>query len=150
MTNLCRVLAAALLSGSLPALAEDAKAPAAPAAKFEFEQYTLVILKRVPSAPEISEAEKEALQAKHIAHLTKMGETGKAMVCGPFGDQRDQGLRGGCIYRLPIEEARRLAEEDPVVKAGRLQIEAVTWYVGKGYMTFPKAPPPEKAGPAAK
>jgi hypothetical protein len=31
---------------------------------------------------------------------------------------------------------------DPAVKAGRLKVEVVTWYVGKGYMTFPKAPAP--------
>ena len=140
---------AALLFLSLPALADDAKASAAPA-KFEFEQFTLIVLKRSPTAPKLPQAEAEALQAKHLAHLTKMGETGKAVVCGPFGDQRDQTLRGACIYRVPIEEARALAEADPVVKAGRLVIEAVTWHVGKGYMTFPKAPPLEPAEAPAK
>ena len=143
LTRTCRSLAAAAVLASVPAFAEEAKPaapPAAPAAKFEFEHYTLIVLKRAPDAPQISEAEKESLQAQHLAHLTKMGESGKAMVCGPFGDPRDQSLRGACIYRLPIEEARKFAESDPVVKAGRLTVEAVTWYVGKGYMAFPKAP----------
>jgi len=32
------------------------------------------------------------------------------------------------------------------VKAGQLRVEAMTWWYGKGYMTFPKAreTPPEK------
>ena len=38
-----------------------------------------------------------------------------------------------------IEEARKLAQEDPAVKAGRLEVEALTWWVEKGAMTFPVA-----------
>jgi uncharacterized protein len=32
-----------------------------------------------------------------------------------------------CIYRTGLEETRRLAEEDPSVRAGRMAIEAMTW-----------------------
>jgi hypothetical protein len=46
-----------------------------------------------------------------------------------------------CVYRVgSIDEARKLAEDDPAVKAGRLRVEVMTWYVQKGYMAFPKAP----------
>ena len=72
-----------------------------------------------------------------------MTEAGKAVVCGPFGDQRDERFRGACLYRVAsVDEARALAEADPTVKAGQLRIEAVTWYVGQGLMAFPRAPPP--------
>ena len=150
-----------LLLASLPALAraepssDPAAAPAAapPAARpapeaqpgkaaFEFERFQLVLLVRAKTWKQLPEAEAEALQAAHIGHLEKMGLAGHAVVCGPFDDQRDPSLRGACIYRVgSAEEARALAEQDPTVKAGQLRIEAVTWYVGKGYMAFPKAPP---------
>jgi hypothetical protein len=46
-----------------------------------------------------------------------------------------------CIFRCgSIDEARELAEADPAVKAGRLRVEVMTWYVEKGRMSFPKAP----------
>jgi uncharacterized protein YciI len=112
------------------------------AAEREFESYQLVLLKRGPAwTPEVT-PEVEEIQKKHLAHLTAMGESGKMVIAGPFGDQPDPTLRGMCLYRVgSLEEARTLAEADPAVKAGRLKVEALTWYVEKGYMTFPKAPP---------
>lgn len=125
--------------GDAPARPEKAAPKDAP---FEMEPFQLVLLVRAPTWRRLADAEAEALQKAHIGHLTRMGELGKAAVCGPFGDQADVALRGACIYRVgSAAEARALAEEDPVVKAGQLRIEAVTWWVGKGYMTFPKAPP---------
>lgn len=143
------ILAALALNALLvTAGPETAPAPAAatpPAppkgAPFEMERFQLVLLVRAPTWRKLPDEEARALQAAHIGHLTRMGEAGKAVVCGPFGDQRDDGLRGACIYDVKdAAEARALAEEDPVVKAGQLRIEAVTWWVGKGYMTFPKRP----------
>jgi uncharacterized protein YciI len=138
-----------LLIGLAAQAAEPATPPATqapsppPAAKFEFETFQLVLLVRPADRKEIPESEAEAIQAQHLAHLTKMGESGKMMVAGPFGDQSDPSLRGACIYRVATAaEARALAEADPAVKAGRLRVEVVTWYVGKGSMTFPKAPVP--------
>lgn len=145
-----RLALAALLAlaASLPAApraAEPEPAKAAPSspkgAPFEMESFQLVLLVRAPTWRKLPDEEAQALQKAHIGHLTRMGELGHAVVCGPFGDQADPGLRGACIYRVgSAAEARALAEEDPVVKAGQLRIEAVTWWVGKGYMTFPKAP----------
>jgi uncharacterized protein YciI len=145
-----RTLTALLLSlagAVVPAQAADQAAPPSPPAaapaKFEFEQFQLVLLVRPSDRKEIPEAEAEAIQRQHLAHLTKMGESGKMVVAGPFGDQRDASLRGACLYRVATaEEARALAEADPAVKAGRLKVEVVTWYVGKGYLAFPKAPAP--------
>ena len=135
-----------LLGLAVPALAADPASPPPPAAtpaKFEFEQFQLVLLVRPAERKEIPEAEAEAIQKQHLAHLTRMGESGKMVVAGPFGDQRDASLRGACLYRVATAEvARALAEADPAVKAGRLKVEVVTWYVGKGYLAFPKAPVP--------
>jgi uncharacterized protein YciI len=76
-----------------------------------------------------------------------MGKAGKMVAAGPFSDQADPAYRGVCLYRVgSVEEARKLAEQDPAVQAGQLRVEAMTWWYGKGYMTFPKAPEraPEK------
>jgi uncharacterized protein YciI len=142
--SMSRSLALALaLLASLPLTPSShaAEPPAPPARKFEFETFQLILLVRAPTWKQLPDAEAEALQAQHLAHLTKMAEAGKAVVCGPFGDQKDVAFRGACIYRVAsADEARALAEQDPTVKAGQLRIEAVTWYVQKGVMTFPAAP----------
>jgi len=125
-----------------PPAAAPASAPAPKDAPFEMETFQLVLLMRAPTYKKLPEAEAKALQAAHLAHLTRMGETGKAVVCGPFDKQEDVSFRGACIYAVKsVEEARALAGQDPIVKAGQLRIEAMTWWVGKGYMTFPRAPP---------
>jgi uncharacterized protein YciI len=136
--------ALALQSLLLTAAPEAARAPAREppkAAPFEMERFQLVLLVRAPTWRKLPEEEAKALQAAHLGHLTRMWEADKAVVCGPFGDQQDANLRGACVYAVKdAAEARALAEEDPIVKAGQLRIEAVTWWVGKGYMTFPKRP----------
>jgi len=135
------LLAALLLA--LPALAgEPTPAAAKPELPPNMESYQLVLLIRGSRwTPEVTPAIVE-LQKQHIAHLTRMGEEGKMVVAGPFSDQRDVTMRGACLYRVgSAEEARALAEQDPAVKAGRLRVEVVTWWVERGYMTFPRAPP---------
>ena len=131
-----------VLGAALVALVAAASQAPAPAQKREFEKYQLVLLKRGPASSPEQTDESRRIQAEHLAHLTKLGESGKLVIAGPFADQPDPTLRGMCLYRVgSVEEARALAEADPAVKAGRLRVEALTWYVEKGYMTFPKAPP---------
>jgi uncharacterized protein YciI len=127
-------VALAVLAAAPPRSALASDAP------FEMESVQLVLLLRAPTWKKLPAEEAEALQKQHMAHLTAMGEAGKMVVAGPFSDQADPAYRGVCIYRVgSVAEARALAEQDPVVKAGQLRIEAMTWWYGKGYMTFPKA-----------
>lgn len=129
-------LLVAVLAAVLPALPLAADPP-----KFEMESYQLVLLLRAPTWQKLPQEEAEALQAKHIAHLTAMGESGKMVIAGPFSNQADPAYRGACLYRVATpEDARALAEQDPIVKAGQLRVEVMTWWVGKGYMAFPRAP----------
>ena len=106
------------------------------------EAYQLVLLKRGPAwTPEVTAATQE-LQKRHFAHLEKLAEDGKLVLAGPFSDQADPALRGASIFRVAsAAEARALAEQDPAVQAGRLAVEVVTWWVEKGYVSFPKSPP---------
>lgn len=165
------VLLAALPAAAQPtALAETAAPPepaAPPAAEsappapepapFVFEQYQLVLLKRPAVATEYPPERLQEIQRAHLAHMGALGEAGHLVVAGPFSDQEDETLRGLALYQVgSIEEARRMAEADPAVQAGRLEVEVLTWHVEEGYMTFPKRPPvaaapapPAEGDPAA-
>ena len=102
----------------------------------EFDTYSLVVLRRGPRAAEYEGEELDRLQEAHLAHLRSMHERGAMLVAGPFGDQEDETFRGLCLYGLPLEEARALAEADPGVQAGRMRVEVMTWYTEKGALGF--------------
>jgi uncharacterized protein YciI len=126
---------------ALPAAASP-PSPAPPrrdAAEIKLEPYALVILRRGPAwTPEETPASNE-LQKQHLGHLGAMAKAGKMVVAGPFGDQKDETMRGLCLYRTSLDEARALAEQDPAVTAGRLRVEVLTWYTEKGALAFPMA-----------
>lgn len=95
------------------------------------QQYFIAFLKRGPIRGQ-NEEEAAELQEQHLAHLTKMYELGYADISGPFGDDGD--IRGITIYNVPtLKMADSLANADPMVKAGRLEIEIHPWWAGKGF-----------------
>ena len=105
------------------------------------EKYYLVLLKRPANPPQFEQKALEDLQQRHLAHLTAMHGAGKLLVAGPFDEQKDPALRGLCLYRTPsADEARKLAEADPMVQARRLEVEVLGWWVEKGAISF--RPPP--------
>lgn len=100
----------------------------------ELDTFAVVLLRRGARADVFSDAELDELQNGHIAHMNKLRDEGTLVTNGPFLDQRDETLRGFCIYSCSLEEARRLAEQDPSVRAGRLTVESFTWLVPAGTM----------------
>lgn len=95
------------------------------------QQYFIAFLKRGPNRSQ-NKKETDSLQALHMAHLGKMYDQGYADISGPFGDDGD--IRGITIYNTPtLKLADSLANMDPMVKAGRLQIEIHPWWAAKGY-----------------
>lgn len=95
------------------------------------QQYFIAFLKRGPNRSQTKE-EADSLQVLHMAHLGRMYEEGYADISGPFGDDED--VRGITIYNVPtLKMADSLANLDPMVKAGRLEIEIRPWWAGKGY-----------------
>ena len=66
-----------------------------------------------------------------------MHERGALLVAGPFDKQEDETFRGICIYGVPLDEARALAESDPSVQAGRMAVQAMEWLTPKGAISFP-------------
>lgn len=121
------MIAACLIMLSIEVVAQDKKEPQK---KYEMKTYYLVFLKKGPNRNQDSVTVKK-LQEGHMTHLTKMAETGKMDIAGPVMAEMD--LRGICIYNVATkEEAEKLVNEDPMVKAGRLTAEVIPWYSAKG------------------
>jgi hypothetical protein len=98
----------------------------------KLDAYTIVFLRRPADAPEMPADQLEALQKDHIAFNQRMRDEGHALVTGPVTGQPDESLRGISIFRTSVEETRRLTEQDPSVKAGRLVLDVFTWLMPAG------------------
>jgi uncharacterized protein YciI len=102
-----------------------------------FDVYTVVILRRPAHAPEMSDEELDALQARHLAHRAELRRQGVVVVNGPFDEQTDPAYRGMSIFACGSAEAARLSDGDPSVVAGRLVYDVMDWWVGVGSLAFP-------------
>ncbi|MEO8745058.1 MAG: YciI family protein [Candidatus Dormiibacterota bacterium] len=98
----------------------------------KLDAYTVAFLRRPHDAPAMSEEELDALQRRHLAFWARLREAGHVVVNGPFIGQPDESLRGVSIFRTSVEEATRMAEQDPSVQAGRLVLEIFTWLMPPG------------------
>src|SRR5260370_42538173 len=104
----------------------------------ELEAFELVLLRRAENAPDYDDEEVARIQAEHLGHHARLRSSGHVVTNGPVIDQPDPSLRGLTFYRTgSLEEARRLAEADPAVQAGRLTVEIMTWYCPPGTMSRP-------------
>ncbi len=64
-----------------------------------------------------------------------MRETGQVVTNGPVPDPPDPALRGMAIFATEsVSRARELANGDPAVLAGRLEVQAMTWLCPPGTM----------------
>ncbi len=107
------------------AVAQEAK----PAWEMDTYQF-LFYVKGANWSPTVTE-ETKRIQTEHLAYIGKMAETGKLVGAGPLADNVNK--RGILIFHgVSLAEAKTMAEADPAVKAGRLQIEGHTWWGPKG------------------
>lgn len=104
-----------------------------------FDVYTLVILRWPENLPSFSEDEIEQLQREHLAYRAELGRQGVLVVNGPLVEQSDRTLRGVSIFACDLDEARRLSDADPSVRAGRLTYDVMQWWVRAGVLAFPLA-----------
>jgi len=113
---------------------------AAPAAAAEMPPnmttYFLGVLMKGPTWSAEATPERAKIQEGHMAHLTAMWKAGKLVLAGPLADDGD--WRGVLIYRTKtLDEAQRLAEDDPAVKAGRFVVKMHPWMVERGILPDP-------------
>ena len=104
-----------------------------------FDVFTMVLLRRPPDAPQMSDEALDALQARHLAYRAGLHRDGVLVVNGPLGEQSDNAMRGLSIFACDLDEARRLSDADPSVQAGRLTYDVFEWWVAAGTLAFPDA-----------
>jgi uncharacterized protein len=94
--------------------------------EYGMKTYVMAFLKAGPNRPKDSVARAE-LQKAHLKNITRLTAEGKLIVAGPFLD--DPPIKGIFIFNVTtIEEAKKLAETDPAIKAGSLMMELHPWY----------------------
>ncbi|QCK14365.1 YciI family protein [Mangrovivirga cuniculi] len=93
---------------------------------YGMKKYVMAFLKKGPNRNQ-SEQEAAELQQAHLENIKRMAQNGDLVLAGPFTDDGD--IKGIYIFNVEtIEEAKKLTETDPAVKAGRLIMELHTWY----------------------
>jgi len=94
--------------------------------EYGMKTYVMVFLKEGPNRLKDSAARVE-LQMAHLKNILRLANEGKLIVAGPFLDRQE--IKGIFIFNVAtIEEAKKLAETDPAVKAGSLIMELHPWY----------------------
>ncbi|MBM7503654.1 YciI family protein [Agromyces aurantiacus] len=104
-----------------------------------FDVMTVVVLRRPPDAPDLPEAELDALQLRHLAYRAELRRQGVLVANGPFDEQSDESYRGMSVFACGPAEAARLSDGDPSVIAGRLAYDVMEWWVAAGSIAFPLA-----------
>jgi uncharacterized protein YciI len=110
-----------------------AERKANPDAKVEMDTYQFVLLKRGPNASATATPESAKMQADHVEGIFRLIASGKLGAAGPFMDGGP--IAGILVFRVgSLDEARALAESDPLVKAGKLLVELHPWMAAKGVL----------------
>jgi uncharacterized protein len=99
----------------------------------DFDRFSIALLILREDAPDLAPSEAAALQDAHMSHLADLHEAGHLLAAGPLADDQFRGLS---ILSVGSDEALRLKEEDPAVKAGRFRVVIMPWMVPAGAMTF--------------
>jgi uncharacterized protein YciI len=102
----------------------------------ELMQYTMALLSAGEKWNPAS-AEYKELRKAHLAMIGKLTQEGKLALAGPFADEGE--MVGVFIYTVGAEEAAKLVQEDPLVKAGYLMPELHPWFTAKGVMAAGQA-----------
>ena len=94
---------------------------------YGMKKYVLVILK-TGSKTIADKAITDSLFAGHLKNINRLADLKKLIVAGPFG-KNENDFRG--IFILDVssfEEAKKLLETDPAIKAKLLEFLLYNWY----------------------
>jgi uncharacterized protein YciI len=90
--------------------------------------YVLAILKTGPNDASVKGDERKKAFEGHMANIGRLADEGKLAVAGPFG-KNDKTFRGLFIFNVAtIEDAQKLAETDPAIKAGIFVVDYIPWF----------------------
>jgi uncharacterized protein YciI len=104
----------------------------------DIQAFELVILRPPPTPPALDEAALARNQRDHLAYYDRLRSEGTVVTNGPLLDQPDESLRALALFRTgSLDTARRLAEQDPAVRAGRFAVEVMSYWCNPGTMTLP-------------
>lgn len=135
--------------GALGAFSQTGDKPVAPAYdealakklganEMGLRNYVLAILKTGPNDSKVIGDARNAAFKGHFDNMGKLAADGKLAVAGPFGTN-DKAFRGLFILAVEtVEEAKKLAETDPAVKAGIFVVEYVPWMGSASLMATPE------------
>ncbi len=94
--------------------------------KYGMKTYVMAFLKSGPVKITDSLA-RAKLQNEHLKNIIRLADEGKLVLAGPFLDNQE--IRGIFIFNVStVEEAKKLTETDPAIKAGVLVMELHPWY----------------------
>ncbi len=94
---------------------------------YGMKSYVLAILKTGENLTATKEESKKAFNG-HMENMRKLVTEGKLIVAGPMG-KNDKTYRGIFIFDVPtIEEATKLVNTDPAIKAKLLSVDLYEWY----------------------
>jgi uncharacterized protein len=103
----------------------------------DFDSVTVALLLLGPNAAELTQAEEDALQDAHLAHLAAMHDAGELLAAGPVVGAEDRELRGFSVYRsTDLDHVRAIAGDDPMIEAGRMHHEFHVWTFPSGLVAF--------------
>jgi uncharacterized protein YciI len=112
---------------------EDYKQEAKSRGALAFELYV------VRSVPVASPEEIKANLADHLAYQARLESEGKLVLAGPLSDETGTLMEalGMMVYRArSFEEARALAEADPMHERGARRFELRRWLINEGSLTL--------------
>jgi uncharacterized protein YciI len=103
----------------------------------QFDEYELALLRAASDRAELGPEAAQRMQRQHLGHLQAMRAAGHLLLSGPLHGQPDPRLRGICIYRTgSVTATLELASSDPAVRAGQLEVEAMTWRTRPGALAI--------------
>ncbi len=121
-----------------------AKLKANPDTKFEMTRLPLILLHTTEKWP--SQGPSNEIFIEHMKHNGELEKQGKVRAMGPFGDASGRpgtipGVVGAFVFAgMPLEDAKALPEQDPMVREGFARTDAYLWMVAEDVIPKPERP----------
>jgi uncharacterized protein len=104
--------------------------------EYGMKNYVMGFLKKGPNKG-LSEDSTKKIVAAHLKNMKHWTSQGKLSVAGPFTDKTE--LEGIFIFNVAtVEEAQKLTDSDPGVKAGIFSVELHPWYGSAALIEIPR------------